>query len=137
MAPTRKGPKDTGADGIMPGKSFNQTACNQRKNRYNTSMAKGWIQINLNCGAFSEGDQTLNVTRVMEIFWKILADTKKHSYIGRIPDDAPVKHAAYPTPPEAYWQILLKEPAFLARSFEDEHFFEEKSDDGSKDEEDD
>ena len=48
-------------------------------------MAKGWIQINLNCGAFDEGDQTLNVTKVMEIFWKILADTKEHSYVGRIP----------------------------------------------------
>ena len=100
-------------------------------------MAKGWIQINLNCGAFDEGDQTLNVTKVMEIFWKILADTKEHSYVGRIPDDAPFKHANYPTPPEAYWQILLKEPEFLARSFEDEHFFEEKSNDGGKDEEDD
>ena len=60
-------------------------------------MAKGWIQINLNCGAFDEGDQTLNVTKVMEIFWKILADTKEHSYMGRIPDDAPFKHADYPT----------------------------------------
>ena len=107
------------------------------KNRYNTHMAKGWIQINLNCGAFSEGDQTLNVTRVMEIFWKILEDTKEHSYMGRIPDDAPFKHAAYPTPPEAYWQINLKEPKFLVGCFEDEHFFKENEDDSGEDEEDD
>ena len=100
-------------------------------------MARGWIQINRNCGVFNEGDQTLNTTRVMEIFWKILEDTKEHSYMGRVPDDAPFKHAEYPTPPEAYWQILLKEPEFLVRSFEDEHFFKEKSDDGSKDEKDD
>ena len=58
-------------------------------------MAKGWIQINLNCGAFDGGDQTLNAAKVMEIFWKILADTKEHSYMGRIPDNAPFKHADY------------------------------------------
>ena len=100
-------------------------------------MARGWIQITLNCNAFNEGNQTLNVTRVMEIFWKILEDTKEHSYMGRVPDDAPFKHAEYPTPPEAYWQINLKEPEFLVRSFEDEHFFKENEDDGSEDEKDD
>ena len=100
-------------------------------------MARGWIQINLNCDVFLEGDTTENTARVMEIFWKILEDTKEHSYMGRVPDDAPFKHAEYPTPPEAYWQINLKEPEFLVRSFEDEHFFKEKSDDGSKDEKDD
>ena len=100
-------------------------------------MARGWIQINLNCDVFDEGSTTENTARVMEIFWKILEDTKEHSYMGRIPDDAPFKHADYPTPPEAYWQINLKEPEFLVRSFEDEHFFKENGDDSSKDEKDD
>ena len=97
-------------------------------------MAKGWIQININCGAFGEGDQTLNVTKIMEIFWHILADTQEHNFVGRVPDDAPFKHAEYPTPPEAYWQINLKEPEFFVNMYEDEQFFKEPDDNESTEE---
>ena len=92
-------------------------------------MAKGWIEININCAAFQEGEyQVSNAARVMEIFWQILQDTKEHNFVGRVPDDAPFKHAEYPTSPEAYWQINLKEPESFVQMYEDERFFKETDD---------
>ena len=60
-------------------------------------MVNGWLEININLSAFEEGQKTMNVTELMDIFWKILEQNAKVKDSGRVPlENDPVM---------AWWRI--------------------------------
>ena len=60
-------------------------------------MVSGYLEINIDLSAFKEGQKTMNVVELMDIFWKILDQNAEVKDSGRVPLEG--------DPVMAWWRI--------------------------------
>ena len=60
-------------------------------------MVSGYLEINIDLSAFKEGNKTMNVVELMDIFWKILDQNAEVKDSGRVPLEG--------DPVMAWWRI--------------------------------
>ena len=60
-------------------------------------MVSGYLEINIDLSAFKEGNKTMNVVELMDIFWKILDQNSEVKDSGRVPLEG--------DPVMAWWRI--------------------------------
>ena len=60
-------------------------------------MVSGYLEINIDLSAFKEGNKTMNVVELMDIFWKILEQNGEVKDSGRVPLEG--------DPVMAWWRI--------------------------------